>query len=76
MPQAQSRIIIWAGGILGPQTEIVINTAIGMTPNDPRHEKPRKIISLENLGEGTLGLPVGNLGVAEILVLQLELALL
>lgn len=47
-----------------------------MTPNDPRYEKPRKIISLENLAVGTLGLRVGNLEGAEILVLQLQLVLL
>ena len=58
------------------QTETAINTAIGMTLNDLRSEKPRKIISQENLAAETLGLLVGNLEVAEILVLQLKLALL
>lgn len=62
--------------MLTPQTETAINTAIGMTPSDPRYEKPRKIISLGSLAAETLGLPVGSLEVAEILVLQLWLALL
>lgn len=47
-----------------------------MTLSDPRSEKPRKIISQENLAAETLGLLVGNLEVVEILVLQLKLALL
>lgn len=62
--------------MLSSQTETIINTAIGMTLNDPPSEKPREIISQENLAAETLGLRVGNLEVAEILVLQLNLALL
>lgn len=62
--------------MLSPQTETAINTAIEMAFNDPRYEKLRKIISRENLAAETLGLPVGNLGVAEILVLHFKLALL
>lgn len=62
--------------MLSSQTETAINTAIGMTLNDPRSEKPGEIIFQENLAAETLGLLVGNLEVAEILVLQLKLALL
>lgn len=47
-----------------------------MTHNNPRSEKSRKFISQENLAAETLGLLVGNLEVAEILVLQLKLELL
>lgn len=62
--------------MLSSQTEAAINTAIGMTPNGPRSEKPRQIISQRNLAAETLGLLVGNLEEAEILVLQLKSALL
>lgn len=76
MPRAQSRLGTWTEEMLSSQTETAINTAIGLTPNDPRSEKPREIIFQENLAAGTLGLLVGNLEAAEILVLQLKLALL
>lgn len=76
MPRAQSRIGTWTEETLSSQIETAINTAIGMTPNESRSEKPREIIFQENLAAETLGLLVGNLEVAEILVLQVKLALL
>lgn len=76
MHRTQSRIVTWTEEKLSSQIETAINTAIGMTLNDPRSERPREIIFQENLAAETLGLLVGNLEVAEILVLYLELALL
>lgn len=76
VPRAQSRIGTCTEEMLSSQTERAIITAIGMTPNDPRSEKQREFIFQENLAAETLGLLVGNLEAAEILVLQLKLALL